>query len=82
MTQSCCRTPLFVEVSAKCSDMCVLSAYDKDGELVEHNGYVPDGLGIGKGDYVYFDYCSNCGKIAGKWPMKADDVVDILRGEK
>lgn len=29
----------------------------------EHDGYVPEGLGIGGDDYIEFDYCLDCGQI-------------------
>ena len=36
----------------------------------EHQGYVPDDLGLGGSDDVEFTVCLDCGKIQGlsKWP--------------
>jgi hypothetical protein len=31
--------------------------------MVEYDGYVPTGIGIGGNDYLEFDYCLNCGQI-------------------
>jgi hypothetical protein len=54
-------------VSAKCSDLCWVKILNRDGQ--EHDGYVPDDMGIGGGDYVDFNYCLDCGQIQGKWPL-------------
>jgi hypothetical protein len=35
----------------------------------EHDGYVPEDLGIGGGDYVQFSYCLDCGQIQGTFPL-------------
>lgn len=59
-----CDNTRMVSISAKCSDLFSASMNDK-----EHDGYVPYNLGIGGGDYVNFDYCLNCGKIKGEWPL-------------
>lgn len=59
-----CNNSRIVSISAKCSDLFSVSMKDK-----EHDGYVPYNLGIGGGDYVSFDYCLNCGKIKGEWPL-------------
>ena len=50
-----------VYVQAKCSDMCFLSEHDKDDNIVfESDGYVPEGYGIGDGDYIEFAFCKEC----------------------
>lgn len=36
---------------------------------IEFDGYVPDDLGIGGGDYVEFDLCLDCGQVQGTWPL-------------
>ncbi len=33
------------------------------------DGYVPNDLGIGGGDYVEFRLCLNCGQMQGNYPM-------------
>lgn len=35
----------------------------------DYNGYVPEDIGIGGGDYLGFEYCLNCGQLKGKWPL-------------
>jgi hypothetical protein len=37
-------------------------------------GYVPCDIGIGKGDYLEFDYCLECGQMQGTFPIP-DEVV-------
>jgi hypothetical protein len=41
---------------------------------VEHDGYVPDDLGVGGGDYVELDLCLNCGTVAGEWPLPKSKI--------
>lgn len=36
----------------------------------EYDGYVLPGLGVGKGDYMEFEFCLDCGRIQGKFPVK------------
>lgn len=59
-----CGSDRVAEVTAKCSDLFHL--YYKD---VEYNGYVKYGIGLGGGDYIEFEYCLECGRIQGKFPI-------------
>lgn len=59
-----CNSTRVATVSAKCSDACFVSVNGAD-----HDGYVPDDLGIGSDDYVEFDYCLDCGQIQGTFPL-------------
>jgi hypothetical protein len=68
---NCCEKPEMIGVSAKCSDLC--HVIYPDG--TEHQGYVPSGINIGGDDYIDFDYCKNCGKMKGTFP------VEIPKGE-
>ena len=62
-----CGSERIARVSAKCSDMCVVTVGAE-----EHEGYVPHDFGIGGGDYISFSYCLDCGQIQGKpFPIKA-----------
>lgn len=63
---SCCENPQIVYVSGKCSDLCHITYPDG----TEKNGYVPGDLNIGSGDYLEFDYCINCGKMVGEFPLE------------
>ena len=71
-----CESQRLASVSAKCSDCC--GVYVRGERL---SGYVPEGLGIGEGDYVSFDWCLQCGAIQGKWPISTDAVDAALREE-
>ena len=61
-----CKSSNMVSVSGKTSDLCHVYYHDKDEES---NGYVPDNIGIGGGDYIEFVYCLNCGTISGNFPI-------------
>ena len=63
--QSCGSTRL-MNISAKCSDCCVISLANQD---VEENGYVPSDSGVGGGDYIDFQYCLECGQIQCDFPL-------------
>lgn len=60
-----------ISVSAKCSDMCVVKS-----EEAKHEGYVPENLGIGGGDYIKFDLCLSCGKIQDSFPKEFEGFED------
>jgi hypothetical protein len=63
--EKCCNNPKMMCVSAKCSDQ--FNCEYPNG--TEHEGCVPDNIGIGSDDYVEFEYCVNCGKIQGEFPL-------------
>jgi len=42
-------------------------------EGVDFDGYVPDDIGIGGGDYIEFEWCLECGQIQGEWPCERED---------
>jgi hypothetical protein len=58
-----CKTDKILSVNGKCSDMC-FAVYDG----YEHDGYVPNNLGIGGGDYIEFKLCLNCGQVQDTFP--------------
>ena len=63
-----CKSERVLRVSGKCSDM-----FSASGPGVDYNGYVPETIGIAGaddfGDYIHFQYCLDCGKIQGKFPI-------------
>ena len=62
-----CGSERLMTVSAKCSDLCHISL--PEGEI---EGYVPDDLNIGGGDYVRIEVCMDCGRVQGEWPLPQD----------
>lgn len=65
MNCNSCGSDRILTVSGKTSDCCYYAFKGK-----ENDGYVPDELGIGSGDYIEFSYCLECGKIQDKFPIK------------
>ena len=66
---------MIIHFGGKVSDMFYMSVDDKDGnELIEHDGYVPSGLGLGGGDYIELAIDNDTGHIVG-W--KTLDLADI-----
>jgi hypothetical protein len=64
-----CESERLAHLSAKCSDLCFIKIGDKN-----HDGYVPDDMKVGGGDYVAFDYCLDCGQIQGKFPLRKTGI--------
>ena len=64
-------------IQAKCSDLFSATYVDDDGLTVEHDGYVPQGLGIGGfgGDYVEMTVDTDTGQIEGWKPLKKFQVL-------
>ena len=73
--QKCGSVRVF-SINAHCSDLC--NVVTNTG--LEHDGYVPDNIGIGGNDDVAFDWCIDCGQIQGEFPVafngKFDDDED------
>lgn len=77
-------------VCQRCKSERVLSASGKSSDCnsgqigrKEYVGdYIPEGLGIGSGDYYEIDVCLNCGQLQGWFPLAIskfelkDDEVD------
>jgi hypothetical protein len=59
-----CESKRVASVSAKCEDLCRVTL-----DEAEVDGYVPEDMGIGDGDYIAFDYCLDCGQIQGDFPL-------------
>ena len=68
-----CESQRIHNVSAKCSDMC-----NGDVNGRKHEGYVPEDLAIGGGDYVNFSYCLDCGQIQNKVPLPISTIEKDL----
>ena len=61
---------MIISITAKCSDMFTL-----DSQGISYEGYVPNDLGIGGGDYISFDLDLSTGKIVGWKPKTALDLI-------
>lgn len=61
-----CNSERIVSVSGKTSDMCSVSLLKAE---FEHDGYVPEDMNIGGGDYLCFILCLDCGQQQGNWPL-------------
>lgn len=70
-----CQSNRIVEVSGKCSDLCLVKMGEK-----QYGGYAPDDMVIGTddGDYLEFNFCLNCGKIQGQFPL---ETTKLEKGE-
>ncbi len=73
-----CGSDRVASVSGKCEDMCHI-VYKENDE--ERNDYVPKDMGIGRGDYLRFSYCLECGMIQGDFPI-ADPLWYEMRKEE
>jgi len=71
-----CKSDRIVNLYGKVSDLCVCSIGEK-----EHEGYVPDDLGVGGGDDIQFEYCADCGQIQGEFPLQPTDLEGRKKAE-
>jgi len=64
-----CGSERILSAGCKCSDRF-------GGRLggTDIDGYVPDDLGIGGGDYVEFELCLDCGQLQGKFPLPVSNM--------
>lgn len=63
-----------VKVSGKVSDL--FTARLSNG--LEYNGYVPDVLGIGEGDYIQFELDLETGQIVNFKPPEAWQISEVF----
>lgn len=68
-----CHSERVMKIDAKSSDLNFI-----EYGVAEHQGYVPNDIGIGGGDYVRFSWCLDCGKIQG---INRLPLSDLERGE-
>jgi len=65
-----------LSVMGKCSDRSNVGTVNiMTNEDVDHDGYVPEGLGIGGGDYIEFDIDIETGQILN-WPKLTDEDIE------
>lgn len=72
MSEKCknCLSTRLATISGKCSDCFSLSTDDLD-----YDGYVPNGIGIGGGDYIELFYCLDCGMIqSDEFPVSQETL--------
>jgi len=71
---------MIITISAKCSDCCFTQLLDGKNVVAENDGYVPEGLGIGGGDYVTFSLDLISGKIVDWEPIPANEAWKRFQG--
>jgi len=74
MNKKCCPTcygTRLADISAKCSDMFSMTC-ESEG-IDDYLGYALCEMNIGGDDYVEFEYCLDCGQMAGNWPVIIPD---------
>jgi hypothetical protein len=64
-----CGSDRIAYVFARCGDQCSINIIDK-----EHNGPVPEDMGIGAGNRIEFSYCMGCGQMMGKFPVPPSEM--------
>jgi hypothetical protein len=60
------------KISGKVTDLCYVAVPHLD--KVQHDGYVPSGLGVGGGDYLKFQLCLDCGRVQN-FPEVSDKTI-------
>lgn len=68
-------TPKFLNITAKCSDMCDARLIDADGNVISRrNGYPP--TAVGGGDYIRIEIDAQTGQIVGWKPLDETALND------
>ena len=74
-----CKSDRIVSMYGKVSDLCSVAIGEN-----EHQGFVPDDMGVGGGDDLDFEYCADCGQLQGEFPLHqmklerdSDDSIDL-----
>ena len=61
-----CDSERVLYISGKTKDLCFV----RDTTTSKtRDGYVPNSIGIGGGDYIEFNFCLDCGQIQGTFPV-------------
>jgi len=68
-----CGSERILAVSGKVSDMCSMNIDHRS-----RDGYVPNRLNIGGGDYLEFSVCLDCGKHVGTFPVTEEAVNEAF----
>jgi len=70
-----------LSISSKSSDLNSISYKDKNGKVTNSNdyAYVPEGLGIGGGDYVELDIDTETGQILNWKALTDKQVIDAIK---
>ena len=72
-----CKSDRIAFLNGKTSDMCQFQYKE-----IDKDGYVPQGIIIGDegyGDYIMFNFCLECGKIQGKFPISDAQVKAAVK---
>lgn len=65
-----CKSENVLDVHAKCGDLCSVSFNGR-----EHQGEVPRGSCFGRGDYIEFCVCTDCGQMQGLFPANIPEEL-------
>lgn len=72
-----------IRVYGKCNDMSHVVARDASGKsLLEAEGYMKRGLGVGGGDDISFEVDIETGQIVGWKKPTDDDLLNAFYGEE
>lgn len=77
-----CQSQRILSVGCKTSDCCYASFGSEELGQLEHDGYVPSGIGIGGGDYLEMNICMDCGQVQGKFPVKDAAIKEAFGVEE
>lgn len=72
-----CGSERILRAGCKCSDRFVCNI-----GMLDHDGYVPNDLGIGGGDYVEFDLCLDCGQLQGNFPLPQTEMEKDINDDE
>jgi len=75
---------MIIKISAKCSDLCWAELQDNEGNSIgqEYDGYVPEIMPGGGGDYVNLEIDTETGNILNWIPPTEKELNYIFKFKK
>jgi hypothetical protein len=73
-----CSSEAVISITAKCSDLFSVTFYG-----INIEGYVPEGIGVGGGDYIKITYCASCGmNQSDQFPISSQHLDEVFSPEE
>lgn len=87
MSQCKCGCKVMLEIQSHGKDCTRITVTNSQvdpsfkKQRYDHDGYVPEGLGIGGGDDVELTICTQCGQVQDWQPITQQEIIDIFAEE-
>lgn len=72
----------YIAITAKCSDCCSVTVFDDALLVANHEGYVPNDLGVGGGEYIELLIDAETGKVCGWDSEKVNKQIEKMSNKE